>query len=187
MESMGPPVRKKSAKPSRMDASDLPIGMPLILPSDCAKEHRLRSSMRPKPSTIAASLGGRRRADQPGLATSTARLVTRQPISLSWKGHLAAWFDRHNVSMIAVLATVCVIVGAFVLSSLLKRPLRDSLRQLASRLRLPSETVDHYASHDGHVMLQCSDRARGGGRRLSAPKGRLLPGRMQGNFPAMLA
>jgi small-conductance mechanosensitive channel len=54
---------------------------------------------------------------------------------------LAGWLDRHNVSAIAVLATIGLVIGAFVLSYLLKRPLRDSLRQLASRLRLPYETV----------------------------------------------
>jgi small-conductance mechanosensitive channel len=54
---------------------------------------------------------------------------------------LAAWLNQHNVSVIAVLATVGLVIGAFILSYLLKRPLRDSLRQLASRLRLPYETV----------------------------------------------
>ncbi len=54
---------------------------------------------------------------------------------------LAVWFDRHNVSAMVVLATIGVVIGAFVLSYLLKRPLRDFLRQLASRLRLPYETV----------------------------------------------
>jgi small-conductance mechanosensitive channel len=54
---------------------------------------------------------------------------------------LAGWLDRHNVSVIAVLATIGLVIGALVLSYLLKRPLRDSLRQLASRLRLPYETV----------------------------------------------
>lgn len=54
---------------------------------------------------------------------------------------LAAWMARHNVSVAAVLATIFLVIGAFVLSHLLKRPLRDSLRQLASRLRLPYETV----------------------------------------------
>ncbi len=54
---------------------------------------------------------------------------------------LAAWLTRHNISAAAVLGTVALLIGAFVLSHLLKRPLRDSLRQLASRLRLPYETV----------------------------------------------
>jgi hypothetical protein len=55
--------------------------------------------------------------------------------------NLAIWLDRHNVSVIAVLATIGVVIGAFVFSYLLKRPLRDFLRQLAARLRLPYETV----------------------------------------------
>jgi small-conductance mechanosensitive channel len=54
---------------------------------------------------------------------------------------LAAWLSQHNVSVMAVLATIGLVIGAFVLSYLLKRPMRDSLRQLASRLRLPYETV----------------------------------------------
>jgi small-conductance mechanosensitive channel len=55
--------------------------------------------------------------------------------------NLAVWFDRHNVSAIAVLATIGVVIGAFVLSYLLRRPLRDSRRQLAARIRLSYETV----------------------------------------------
>jgi small-conductance mechanosensitive channel len=54
---------------------------------------------------------------------------------------IAAWFDRHNISMVAVLATVGLLIGAFVLSYLVKRPLQASLRRLASRLSLPYETV----------------------------------------------
>jgi small-conductance mechanosensitive channel len=54
---------------------------------------------------------------------------------------IAAWFDRHNISMVAVLATIGLLIGAFALSYLLKRPLQASLRQLASRLSLPYETV----------------------------------------------
>jgi small-conductance mechanosensitive channel len=51
---------------------------------------------------------------------------------------LLAWLARYNVN---VLATIGVVIGAFVLSYLLKRPLRESLRELAPRLRLPYETV----------------------------------------------
>jgi small-conductance mechanosensitive channel len=53
----------------------------------------------------------------------------------------AAWFDRHHISVAAVLATTALVIGALVLSYLLKRPLQDSLRRLASRLGLPYETV----------------------------------------------
>jgi small-conductance mechanosensitive channel len=51
---------------------------------------------------------------------------------------LVVWLARYNVN---VLATIGVVIGAFVLSYLLKRPLRDSLRELAPRLRLPYEAV----------------------------------------------
>ena len=54
---------------------------------------------------------------------------------------LAAWFDKHSTSVMPVLATAGLVIGALVLSYLLKRPLQDSLRQLASRLRLPYGTV----------------------------------------------
>jgi small-conductance mechanosensitive channel len=54
---------------------------------------------------------------------------------------LVAWLDRHNVNVVAVLATTAVLIGAFVISHLLKRPVRESLRQLAPRLRLPYEAV----------------------------------------------
>jgi small-conductance mechanosensitive channel len=53
----------------------------------------------------------------------------------------ADWLDRYHISVVAVLATIAVVIGAFVLSHLLKRPLRESLRQVAPRLRLPYETV----------------------------------------------
>jgi small-conductance mechanosensitive channel len=55
--------------------------------------------------------------------------------------NVAAWMGRHNVSMIAVLATVGVVIGAFFLSYLLKRPMRGSLQQLAAKVRLPYEAV----------------------------------------------
>jgi small-conductance mechanosensitive channel len=54
---------------------------------------------------------------------------------------LAVWLNGHNISVRAVLATLGLVVGAFALSYLLKRLLQDPLRQLASRLRLPYETV----------------------------------------------
>jgi len=54
---------------------------------------------------------------------------------------LAAWLARHNVNVILVLATIGLVIGAFVLSHLLRRPLQDFLRQSASRLRLPYEAV----------------------------------------------
>jgi small-conductance mechanosensitive channel len=55
--------------------------------------------------------------------------------------NLTVWLDRHNVSVIAMLATIGVVIGAFIISYQLQRPLRDSLRQFAARLRLPYETV----------------------------------------------
>jgi small-conductance mechanosensitive channel len=55
--------------------------------------------------------------------------------------NLASWLDRHNVSIVAVLATISVVIGTFVLSYLLRRSMPDSLRQWAARLRLPYETV----------------------------------------------
>jgi small-conductance mechanosensitive channel len=51
------------------------------------------------------------------------------------------WLDRQSVSMIAVLATIGVLIGAFFLSRLLRRRLQTSMRQLADQLRLPYETV----------------------------------------------
>ena len=54
---------------------------------------------------------------------------------------IVGWLDRHNISVIAVLATISLLIGAFALSYLMKRPLQVSLRQLASRLRLPYEPV----------------------------------------------
>jgi small-conductance mechanosensitive channel len=51
---------------------------------------------------------------------------------------IVAWLARYNVN---ILATIGVVIGASVLSYLLKRPLRDSLRELAPRLRLPYEAV----------------------------------------------
>jgi hypothetical protein len=50
---------------------------------------------------------------------------------------LTAWLDQHHISVVAVLATIAVVIGAFVISHSLKRPMRESLRQLAPRLHLP--------------------------------------------------
>jgi small-conductance mechanosensitive channel len=55
--------------------------------------------------------------------------------------NLAVWLDRHNVNVIAVLATFGVVIVAVILSYYLKRPLRESLRQMAVRLRLPYGTM----------------------------------------------
>jgi small-conductance mechanosensitive channel len=52
-----------------------------------------------------------------------------------------AWLDQNHISVVAMLATIAVVIGAFVVSHFLKRPLRESLRQLAPRLQLPYETV----------------------------------------------
>jgi small-conductance mechanosensitive channel len=54
---------------------------------------------------------------------------------------LMAWLGQHNIHMTAVLATISLLIGAVVLSYLLKRPLQNFLRQLASQLRLPYEAV----------------------------------------------
>jgi small-conductance mechanosensitive channel len=54
---------------------------------------------------------------------------------------LAVLLARHNISVIALLATIGVVIGVFVLSYMLKRPLQDGLRQLAARLRLSYETA----------------------------------------------
>jgi small-conductance mechanosensitive channel len=54
---------------------------------------------------------------------------------------LAAFLARHNISVVALLATIGVMIGVFVLSYMLKRPLQDGLRQLAARLRLSYETA----------------------------------------------
>lgn len=53
----------------------------------------------------------------------------------------AAWLARYNISAVAVLATIGVVTGAFVLSYLLRRRLQGSRRQLAATLRLSYETV----------------------------------------------
>jgi len=55
------PSRGDRAKPGRMAASGLPIGMPLTLPSGLARARRSRSSIRPKlPASSRLIRGGRR-------------------------------------------------------------------------------------------------------------------------------
>jgi small-conductance mechanosensitive channel len=54
---------------------------------------------------------------------------------------LAHWLDGHNVRVMPMLATLAVVIGAFAIAYLLKRPLQESLRQTATRLRLPYGTV----------------------------------------------
>jgi small-conductance mechanosensitive channel len=54
---------------------------------------------------------------------------------------LAHWLDGHNVRVMPMLATFAVVIGAFAIGYLLKRPLQESLRQLATRLRLPYGAV----------------------------------------------
>jgi|SRR5215467_13699566 small-conductance mechanosensitive channel len=54
---------------------------------------------------------------------------------------LAHWLDGHPISVKPVLGTLAVVIAALVIGYLLKRPLHDSLRQLATRLRLPYGAV----------------------------------------------
>jgi small-conductance mechanosensitive channel len=51
------------------------------------------------------------------------------------------WFDQHNVSLMALLATAIIVIGAFTLSRLMRRILPNSLRGVAARLDLPHETA----------------------------------------------
>src|SRR5215831_3039571 len=53
---------------------------------------------------------------------------------------LAHWLDGH-VRVMPMLATLAIVIGAFAIGFLLKRPLQESLRQLATRLRLPYGAV----------------------------------------------
>jgi small-conductance mechanosensitive channel len=54
---------------------------------------------------------------------------------------LANWLETHNVSLIAVLGTIGLVVGALALSYFIRRALQDSLKRLMSLLRLPYEAV----------------------------------------------
>src|SRR5712672_3875702 len=56
MEFMERATRKRSAKPGRMAASGLPIGMPLTLPSGFARARRLRSSITHKLCRVGSRL-----------------------------------------------------------------------------------------------------------------------------------
>ncbi len=51
------------------------------------------------------------------------------------------WLDRHEVSLVPVLMTAVVLIGAAVVIMLLKRLLRSWLRRLQPRLNLPYETA----------------------------------------------
>jgi small-conductance mechanosensitive channel len=58
---------------------------------------------------------------------------------------IAGWLAQHDVSLIAVLATLALLVVAPAASHLIKRALQGSLRQPTVRLRLPYETVSTIA------------------------------------------
>ena len=51
------------------------------------------------------------------------------------------WFDQHNISLIALLATAIIVIAAFALSRVMRRILPNSLRGVAARLDLPHETA----------------------------------------------
>jgi small-conductance mechanosensitive channel len=51
------------------------------------------------------------------------------------------WFDQHNISLIALLATAIIVIAAFALSRVIRRILPNSLRGVAARLDLPDETA----------------------------------------------
>jgi hypothetical protein len=52
-----------------------------------------------------------------------------------------AWFDQHNISLIALLATAVIVIAAVVLSRVIRRILPNDLRGVAARLDLPYETA----------------------------------------------
>jgi small-conductance mechanosensitive channel len=52
-----------------------------------------------------------------------------------------SWFDQHNISLIALLATAFMVIAAFALSRVIRRVLPNSLRGVAARLHLPYETA----------------------------------------------
>jgi small-conductance mechanosensitive channel len=58
---------------------------------------------------------------------------------------IIGWLAQHDVSLVAVLATLALLVVAPAASHLVKRALQGSLRQPTVRLRLPYETVSTIA------------------------------------------
>ena len=54
---------------------------------------------------------------------------------------IAVWFDQHNVSLMSLLTTVGLLIGAPVVIFMLKRLLQGWLRPVESRLRWRYETV----------------------------------------------
>ena len=54
---------------------------------------------------------------------------------------VVSWLDRHNISLFLILATIGILIAAFVLNYLVRRVLQDTLRRVTARLRLPYETV----------------------------------------------
>jgi small-conductance mechanosensitive channel len=54
---------------------------------------------------------------------------------------ISRWLDQHNVSLATVLATVALVLIAFVVIILVNRLLRGWLRLLEARITLPYETV----------------------------------------------
>jgi small-conductance mechanosensitive channel len=55
--------------------------------------------------------------------------------------NVVIFLNQHNVSVFAVVASIGLLISAFVLSYVLKRPVLKSIRQLAPRLGLPYEAV----------------------------------------------
>jgi small-conductance mechanosensitive channel len=51
------------------------------------------------------------------------------------------FMERHDGSLLAMLATVGLVTAAFIISYIVKRPVLDTLRQFAARLGFPYETV----------------------------------------------
>src|SRR5262245_33529265 len=113
MASMGHPVRKRSAKPSRTAAFGLPIGMPLTLPSGFGGAHRSHSSTRPSPvnsglledraQTFGQLTAAVRRSRMTGFWTRRSRIndVVPQQVVKQFhqqpRGHNAAGHPRYVV------------------------------------------------------------------------------------------
>lgn len=54
---------------------------------------------------------------------------------------IAAWFDRHDITYVTLLATVALLIGAAIVIPLVRRLLQAWLRRLAGPLHLPYENA----------------------------------------------
>jgi small-conductance mechanosensitive channel len=72
---------------------------------------------------------------------SSLSITAFESLEITRLKDIATWLDQHNISLLAALGTIGLLIGAIALSYVVRRVFQDSLQRVTARLHLPYETV----------------------------------------------